>query len=236
MVSPITPQVGYAGMTGLAERFRQSNAGSLINDGDVRNINGFNVDVTGTNTRAQRTITTAFQPGPGSRTYKPDAVSGMIAPTALSSTLRTQEIQLTRVDVEKAMSRVPDEAFTVSIPETVDIVHSQEVAVEQVASIGYFDRVPQSKGEEIAQIEKQIDRLGRLADIERQLGVEHGSPVKLAWDPISEEYLMLKPGQEGYDRVRGAQDLMTTLKSDLGKMGHSANDFRAVLEKYGVRV
>jgi|GEM_PF-2340020 len=236
MVSSVSNHVGYASLSGLADRFRQRNAGSIVNAGNVRAMDGFNIDVTGTNTRSQKTTTTAFQPGSGGRTHKPEATSNMLGITALSSTLKTQEISLNRVDIEKAMSRVPDEAYMVSVPETVDIVHTEEVPVEQINGIGYFDRVPQSRGEEIAQIEQQIDRLGRLADIERELSQEHGAPVKLAWDPVSEEYLMLKPGQAGYDRVRGAQDQLSTVKSDLGKMDHVARDFREVLERYGVKV
>lgn len=236
MVSPISSQVGYAATTGLVDRFRERHAGSIVNAGDVRTMDGVNVDVSGTNTVSRKTTTTAFQPGPGGRTHRPETPSGMLGLTALSSTLKTQEISLTRVDFEKAMSRVPDEAYIVSVPETVDIIHTEEVPVEQVASPGYFDRVPRSRGEEIAQIEAQIDRLGRLSDLERELGEEHGAAVKLAWDPVAGEYLMLKPGQAGYDRVRGAQDLLAGVKSDLGKMGYSAGDFRDVLERFGVKV
>ena len=236
MVSPISSQIGYAALTGLAEQFRQRHAGSIVNPGDVRTIDGVNVDVSGTNTVARTTMTTAFQPGAGGRTHRPETASGLLGPTALSSALKTQEISLSRADFEKARSLVPDEAYIVSIPETVDIVHSEEVPIEQVASPGYFDRVPRSREEKVAQIEAQIDRLGRLSNIERELGEEHGAAVKLAWDAVSGEYLMLKPGQAGYDRVRGAQDLLAGVKSDLGKMGFSAGDFREVLERYGVKV
>lgn len=227
---------GQANFLNFAELFRQRNAGSIRNDGDVREIGGFAIDVTGAVSRARETATTAFQPGPGGRTYKPDAASPLLAPDALSSMLKTQDIAFDRAELEKARNRAVEEAYVVSVPETVTVVRTEDAPVEQITSLGYFDRPMGSRAEEIAYIGDQIDRLGRLADIERELSAEQGAAVKLAWDPVAEEYLALKPGQAGYDRVKGAQELLAGAGRDLGLMGCSKADFRDVLERYGVKV
>lgn len=239
MVAISTTQVGIANMNGLAELFRKRSAGKIVNDGDVRSLNGFSVDVTGTNTRREQKIETAIQAGKGVRTFKPEAASALMAPSTLSASLRTQDVNFSRDQMEAVRNRsiegTPLEGM--AIAESAVITRTETLPVEQVQGIGYYDRAINSREEDIAYLSGMLARGGELADIEDQLSEEYGEPVKLAWDAASEEYLMLRQGQDGYDRVNSAREVFETdVNRTLGQMGYTKNDFREVLEQYGVQV
>ena len=61
----------------------------------------------------------------------------------------------------------------------------------------------------------------REAKISENLGVE----VKIAVDPNSGHQTVLKPGDAGYDDVRGARASYARIGDDLAKMGQSRADF-----------
>lgn len=233
-----TTQVGIADTTGLADLFRKR-PGRIVNDGDVRNVNGFNIDVTGANTRRENRTVTAIEPGKGVRTFKPEPASAMFAPPTLAASLATQDIGFSRAQIDEARNRsVEGTAFEgVAIADSVEIIHTETLPIEQVQGIGYYDREINSREEDIAYLSGHLARSGELAAIERQLGEEFGEPVKLAWDPAGREYLMLRPGQPGYDSVKSAAQVFDIdVNRTLGQMDYRKEDFRHVLERYDVRV
>src|SRR5690606_42149915 len=86
MASFLTTQTSsVAAMLGRVDQFAQRPGGSIINEGDVRHINGFAIDVSGTNTRWEKTTEGSVQPGKGVRTFTPETAAALLAPDALSS-------------------------------------------------------------------------------------------------------------------------------------------------------
>ncbi|MBA4793278.1 hypothetical protein [Phenylobacterium sp.] len=65
----------------------------------------------------------------------------------------------------------------------------------------------------------------REAKISENLGVE----VKIAFDPNTGNQTVLKPGEAGYDDVRGARASYALIGYDLEKMGQSRADFQDLL-------
>jgi len=235
----LTSQVGVADMTGAAELFRKRPAGRIVNNGDVRNVGGFNIDVSGTNTRWEKTTRTAIEPGKGVRSIKPETAASVMAPSTLSASLEAQEITWGRDMLDEARNRsVEGTMFEgMGIAATVEITQTNSLPIESVAGMGYYDREINSGAEDIAYLGDQLTRAGELAKIERELSQEFGEPVKLAWDAAGQEYLMLRRGQDGYDRVNSAQKVFdTTVKRGIGEMGYRREDFRDVLTRYGVTV
>jgi hypothetical protein len=86
-----------------------------------------------------------------------------------------------------------------------------------------------------ARASREVANSGELAKIEKQLSAEHGVDVKIAFDPLAGEYMMLRPGQPGYDQVKSAQDVFADVVRDLPRMGN-VKDYRDVLAQYGVAI
>lgn len=240
MISPYTNQFGYAFLTGLDQRFRSGSEGTLRNEGDVRNINGFAVDVTGQNTKAESRTTQAIQPGKGVKTVKPDTAASLLDPSTLAASvaLQTTGVTYSQNELRAVMDRsVAGTMFDgMAIAESVEITRTQELAPEQVSGVGFLP-YKMGRTEEIAHVEREIARAAELADIERKLSDEFKTRIKMAYDTVSGEYLALRPGQNGYDRVMSAQELLdVTVNRDIQKMGYGKETFRDVLEQYGIKV
>lgn len=236
MVSPLTSQTGYAAMSGLLDSLRAQRGATLRNPGDVREIGGFRIDVSGESARTETVTTSAVEPGKGVRTFKPEAMQGVLNDATTSSLIQLQAVGWSVEEIaairERSVEGTPFEGM--AIAETATITQTQTAPVEQVQGIGFFPGI-MSRAEEIAYMKQQIARAGELAGIEKQLSAEHGAPVKLAWDPLGEDYVALKPGDAGYDRVKSAQDVLAATRRDLGLMGYGARDFAEVLARYGVK-
>lgn len=233
-----TTQVGLAEMNGLADLFRKR-PGRIVNDGDVRSLNGFNIDVTGSSARRENRTVTAVEAGKGVRTFRPEPASALFAPPTLAASLTTQEIGFSRARMDEVRNQsVAGAAFDgIAIADSVEIIHTETLPIEQVQGIGYYDREINSREEDIAYLGGNLARSGEVAAIERRLGEEFGEPVKLAWDAVGQEYLMLRPGQSGYESVQSARKVFETdMNRTLGQMGYTKDDFREVLERYDVKV
>jgi len=230
MTAPITSS---AYQTSFADLFRQRWAGRLVNDGDVRHIGGFDIDVTGKAARGQETYRASITPAPGTRTYDPDqalptrpASTGLPASTLVTLPADLQKVLKTPADASQTVT--DENPYAVSMPAWVDIVHTEEGRPEQITTVGYYNEIGDAK--DAAAFDKsQVDRLRALADIETRLRSEFGQPVKLAWDSGAGEYLMLRPGQDGYDRVMGANDLVKRLPKDLKLTGYTEGMIRDIM-------
>lgn len=225
MPAPITSSVFQSNF--FSDLFRQRWGSNIVNEGDVRDIDGFRVDVSGQASRGETTTRSAFTAGSGARYATEPAHTPPVDPALPSSSLLTLQ------------GEFPDQAYhldtlmrpegvdqnnpcVVMIPAHVDVVHSEEAAPDQVSSVGYYSGEGAfSRTAETDFTRGQIERLQALARIERDLGAEYGEPVKLAWDGVAREYLMLRPGQPGYDRIASVNDLVGRLPRDLQLMGYS---------------
>ena len=220
----------------FAETFRQRWTGRLSNNGDVRNIDGFDIDVTGSAARGQEAVRSAITPGANTRTYDPEKPP--VAPPSLDSglpvsTLITlqeylQERLKTARDPGFGQTDSGDSPYTVSMPAWVDIQHTEEGRPEQITTVGYYSEAGDAEAA-MAIDSAQVDRLRALADIETRLRSEFGQQVKLAWDGGAGEYLMLKPGQDGYDRIMGANTLVKRLPRDLEMIGYTQGMIRDIM-------
>lgn len=234
MPAPITSSVYQADF--FNDLFRQRWGANTVNDGDVRDVLGFKIDVTGTVARGERITRSVVTPGPGSTTYDPATRPHTPPDSSLpsSSLIALQGGALDRSQIEEAMNRPPSDLaenpYAVSLPAYVDVIQSEAGRIDSVTSVGYsaIDG-PFSRQAEMDFTRGQIDRLQALAKIERDLSHEYGEPVKLAWDGVAQEYLMLRPGQDGYDRVTSVNDMVAHLPRDLKGMGYSEGMIRDVM-------
>lgn len=224
MTAPITSSVFQMD---LASPFRERWGGRTVNDGDVRDIRGFRIDVAGQPTRGQESYRSTVTGG--SRTTLYDPARPPHTPPQLDASLPSSSLLVLQdksheqfkaaleADASNAASS-DHNPYAFSMPEWVEIQRHEETHPEQITAVGYFvggiDLASQK-----AFASAQVDRLKALAKIERDLGAEYGEPVKLAWDGTSGEYMMLRPGQAGYDNVRSVNDLVSRLPKDLGTLG-----------------
>lgn len=240
MASFLTTQTSsVAAMLGRVDQFAQRPGGSIINEGDVRHINGFAIDVSGTNTRWEKTTEGSVQPGKGVRTFTPETAAALLAPDALSSSLMTQDVAFSRDQLAAVRERGVEGTVLegMAIAATATVIHTESVPIEQIQGLGFYDRAVTSRADDIDYIGRQLARSGELAEIERRLAREYGEDVRIAWDPVSQEYLMLRPGQAGYDQVRSAREVFADdVNRTLRQMGYSPETFRSVLSRYDVTV
>jgi|SRR5215217_4879229 len=225
----------YVSANAAADLFSARNAGSIRYDGDVRTINGFNVDVTGTNSRSETRVTTKVEHPPGVFRHKAQQASEAMAPSTLKSLLQTQDVALDRGQIDAFLDPVANEfrERLTSLPDTVEMIAVEEVPLEQIGVLG---RLPASDAERAAATRERITHIGDLSRVEQEISDEMGVEVKLAYDSVAGEYVALKPGQAGYDQFLGARDLMRTMKSDIAKGGENPRDFADLLAEYGVKV
>lgn len=223
MTAPIISSVYQMDFAAL---FRDRWAGRLANQGDVRDVGGFAIDVSGQVSRGQETTRSAFTPGSGSTVYDPSTPPH--APQAVGGGLSTSNLLILQgipTDQLQASMAAPAAAsviganpYAVAIPASVDVVHREDAPIQQVTTVGYFPGDAPDKGTQRDLTIAQVERLRALADIERDLSAEFGQPVKLAWDGGAGEYLMLRKGDAGYDDFRSVADLVRTLPHDLKRM------------------
>ncbi|RZJ46064.1 MAG: hypothetical protein EON87_06030 [Brevundimonas sp.] len=212
----------------LAGLFRDRWAERMTNDGDVRNIGGFEIDVAGKATRGQEPYTSAVTPGSGTTLYDParpphappplDAGLPQASLFVLQDDLREQYRAAKEADATNTVS--PDQnPYGVMMPSHVVVQHYEETRPEQITTVGYFGEGvgPGAAGQKAYTME-QVDKLKALAKIERDLSAEYGEPVKLAWDGASGEYMMLREGQAGYNHVRSVNELVRNLPKDLKEL------------------
>ncbi|MFJ6024465.1 hypothetical protein ACIQC9_07715 [Brevundimonas sp. NPDC092305] len=227
MPAPITSSVYQAD---YSSPFRERWAGRTVNDGDVRDIRGFHIDVSGQSTRGEKTYRSTVTGGSGTTLYDPEHPPH--APRPLDTGLPSSSLLILQDNFNDRFqaAQQADAAgvlspkqnpYAVSMPAWVDIQQREETRPEQITSVGYFNGV-----EDITDLDSQkaftstqVERLKALAKIERDLGSEYGEPVKLAWDGAAGEYMMLRPGQAGYDEVLSVNDLVRNLGKDLGRLG-----------------
>lgn len=222
MTAPIT---GSGFQMDLAGLFRTRWAGRMTNEGEVRNIGGFQIDVAGQATRGQESYTSAVTPGSGTTLYDPERLPHAPPPLdaglpqaslfVLQDNLREQYRAAKEADATNVVS--PDQnPYGVMMPSHVVVNHYEETRPEQISTVGYFgEGVGFGAEAQRTHTVDQVKKLKALAKIERDLSAEFGEPVKLAWDGASGEYMMLREGQAGYNDVRSVNDLVRNLSKDL---------------------
>jgi len=232
MTAPITSSTYQLD---FAQAFRKRWADRLVNDGDVRSIGGFDIDVTGKTARGEKTQRSYITPAPGIKTYDPDtaapatpADSSLPASTLVSFPGDVQSLMKSAAEPDKNRFAPGENPYVMSMPAWVDIKNTEVGRPEQITTVGYYREGGDARAA-MATDSAQVDRLRALADIETRLRSEFGQPVKLAWDGGAGEYLMLRPGQDGYDRIMGANDLVERLPKDLGMIGYTQGMIRNIM-------
>lgn len=232
MVKPLTTQSSYLAQTGQMELYRSGRIGRLHNDGDVRQINGFAIDVTGSTSKV--VMPTAFTPGVGIQTVKAGTPPSLLASSTLAAAIQLQGLPDISEAQKEAVKAGDGSAYVTSIGEVKEMYFTPVGAESQaVEGLGFLPgHVLHDRGAKIEYVKSQIARAGELARIEKQMSAEHGVDVKLAFDPMAGEYVMLRPGQPGYDQVKSAQDVFDRMVLDARRMG-DGDAYREVLARYG---
>lgn len=226
MTAPITSSTYQMDLSAL---FRDRWAGRTVNAGEVRDVGGFQIDVAGQAARGQETYRSNVTAGRATRLYDPESPPPH-ASSALSGGLPTSSLLVLQGDsagtfkapaqTDTQLTLPPDQnPYAVSLPAWVDIQHTEDSRPSQITSVSYFgEGVGPGADSQKAFTLNQVDRLKALAKIERDLSAEYGEPVKLAWDGVAGEYMMLREGQLGYNDVLGANDLLRRLPKDLKEL------------------
>lgn len=203
-----------AWLTGLAAPMSAAGSGRIVNPGEVRQIGRFAIDVAGAPASREASTRTSVVAGPATTLERLPHAS-----PASSVALPTSSLMILQGDsalTYKAMAKdaAPSHAWAATLPSEVEVAHRPPSQIRQVDGVGYFPEVG-DKASQRAFTVGRVDELKALARIEADLATEFGEPVKLAWDDLSGEHIMLRPGDAGYDRVAGTRDLLGRLDRDL---------------------
>jgi len=234
MVQPLTRQNSIAAMAGLFGPLPAESARQIRQNGEVRRLEGVMVNLSGETAAAVQRQ--SIEAGKGVRTFTPEPAAGdRFAPETLSALQQVQGLDPAAFAEARARSVAGTAYDGIAIQDRVE-VEWRPTGVEAVEGLGYLpEGVFGNPAAETEYMRAQVDRAGKLADLEDRLSQEHGQPVKLAWDPLAENYVMLRQGQRGYDDVPSARDVLEGMGRDAGKVGR-LNDLRDVLARYGVDV
>jgi hypothetical protein len=237
MVQPLTTQnspLTYWGR-GQLDYYRSGAQGQIHNGGDVSQINGFSIDVSGS--ASSLVSTNEFTPGLGNKTIKAGDVSSLLAPSTLTDALKLQEVpkqthEFTQAEID-AVKKKDAGIYAVAIPEDVQVTFVPTGA--EPHSVELPDYIPGDvfqQGKQLDYIKSEVARDGELAKIEADLRHQYGPDVKLGYDPLGEEYILLRPGQRGYDKIESAEDIFRKIPEELQKLGFGLSPFRDLLDQY----
>ncbi|MBO9501762.1 hypothetical protein [Brevundimonas sp. A19_0] len=205
-----------AWLTGLAAPMPAAASGRITSAGDGRQVAPHAID--GSRGPASRGASTrsAVVAGPSTtlvqeRPPHASPATSVAIPTSSLMILQGESSTPFRALVNGVASA---EAYAVTLPAEVEVVHRPAAQIRQVTGVGYFTEVGDTASQRASTVAR-VDELKALARIETDLAAGFGEPVKLAWDDVAGEHVILRPGDEGYDRVMGARDLLGRLGRDL---------------------
>ncbi len=204
--------------SGQLEHYRSGKAGRLRNDGDTRDIDGLAVDVTGST--AKLSVAATFTPAAGVQVVRREGPPSLLAPSTLGAAIRLQGLPQFSMEEREAAKARDATAYVTSVGEVTEMYFTPAGAEPQsVEGLGFIPGDVLHGGGKYAYVQSQVERARRLAGIEAKLAAEYGSDVKLAYDPLGQDYVMLRPGQFGYDRVTSAREVYDRVLQDIPKMG-----------------
>ena len=226
MVQPLHTQISFPGASGQLDWYRSGSQGQIRNDGDVRQIDGFPIDLSGSGSTL--VSNSRFESGKGIRTVDA-APHGALSPSTLGALIQIKA----NGDVNATQS-ADSSPYIASVQATISVSYTPIGAEPQSVELpGFIPGDVFKSGNATDYIKSQIARDGELAKTEINLRQQFGADVKLAFDPLSGEYMMLRPGQTGYDSVKSAQDVFAQIPSELQKMGYgNSHAFDDVLAQY----
>lgn len=213
MTAPIRTQTSFLEMFGQMDHLRSGKVGRFQNDGDVHQMNGFAVDVSGSMSKLM--VASSLEAGAGVNVVPRGASSGLLAPGTLAATIQLRGLpQFGQAEIDAAKARGAG-GYVTAMEDVTELEFTPVGAEAQsVEYPGYIPGDVLQNGTESAHLKRQVERTRDLADLEASLSVEYGVEVKLAFDPMAQEYVMLRPGQAGYDRVTSARDVYAQVLRD----------------------
>ncbi|WP_374472412.1 hypothetical protein [Phenylobacterium sp.] len=118
-----------------------------------------------------------------------------------------------------------------SMPEVATLTPTApKWAYEEVSGLGYFPgNVSASPASMTAYVREEIAAARTAAREERRMSEAEGVEVRLAYDPNTDQAVALRPGDAGYDEVRGARAAFERMRWDVGRMGLNAAEFEDLL-------
>lgn len=232
MIKPLTTQSSYLAHSGRLDLYRSGTEGRIRNDGEVARINGFAIDLTGTTSKLVRTV--PFAAGAGIDTVAAEQPRGLLASSTLAASIQLQNVPSFSAEALAAAKARGGASYVAAVPETVEI-HFTPIGAEPqpVEGLGFVPGEVLQSGTKVDHVARQIARAGELARIETRLSEEQRADLKIAFDPLAEEYVVLRPGQPGYDRVTSAREVFAEVVRDVPKMG-DRGAYRDVLAQYGI--
>ena len=152
----------------------------------------------------------------------------------------TSRMMTPELSTESFMALVDATSYTsssglASFEEGADLEAKQ--SAYSFESIGYIQG-PQplfdNAADETAWMRDQISQFADVVALERDLKAEYGDDIKLAYDADSNSYLMLRPGDVGYDQARSTDQVIDGLKHDIRKGFVDFNSIDDILRDNGM--
>lgn len=84
------------------------------------------------------------------------------------------------------------------------------------------------------QLAEKSEEFASLIQTTKQLQQEYGSDIKLAHDPNTQSYIMLKPGDNFYDSVQTADEALDNFRSYLFHAGRSSSAIDQIFSQHGI--
>jgi hypothetical protein len=84
------------------------------------------------------------------------------------------------------------------------------------------------------QLANKSEDFASLIQATKQLQQEYGSDIKLARDPNTESYIMLKPGDNFYESVQTADEALDNFRSYLFHAGRSSSAIEQIFNRHGI--
>jgi hypothetical protein len=218
MTTTFTP-TSYFPRSSHLEHYRSGRAGPVRNDGEMREIDGIAVDITGMSSKVA--VAATFKPADGVQIIRrSEGPPSLLAPSTMAATIQLQSLpKYSQAELDAAKAKGGG-GYVTSVGEVTEMYFTPAGGEPQsVEGLGYLPGDVLQNGGQAEYVKSQVARARGLAEVETKLSEQYGADVKLAYDPMAREYIMLRPGQFGYDRVTSARDVYAQVLQDQSKMG-----------------
>lgn len=204
---------------------------------EIVSIKGVSVDISGQGARTVSDQQVTLGKGVSARVYAPPAP--LTSDETTAEMVRLQQVNgLDRDAFEAArnatIAGTPYAGMTMA--GQVEVTHQDVGAVQSAPGLGFIPGNVFLGGDIEAYFGEQIDQAGALSEVEQTLRDQYGQDVKLAQDTTSGDYVMLRPGQAGYDDVRSASDVFAGMPLDLRNMDIAPSRYAEAFARHGLTV
>ncbi len=161
------------------------------------------------------------------------AVSGHDYDMSLPGRFSNQSSQLSTRDFNDWLTNNPDKISKTGLLELEAIPITKADRWEAPQSMSWNSLFVSGRSIE-QQLADKSEEFASLIQATKQLQQEYGSDIKLARDPNTESYIMLKPGDNFYESVQTADEALDNFRSYLFHAGRSSSAIEQIFNRHGI--